>query len=114
MEKTHLSRLRIERSGSALARRRGRWLKWLVLAALVVAGYFGYRHYEANAPVPVEIASIAQAHPSVAQTQLNATGYVVAQRKAAVASKATGRLEWLGVREGSVVKEGEEIGRAHV
>ena len=42
---------------------------------------------------------------------LNATGYVVAQRKAAVASKATGRLEWLGVREGSTVKANEVIAR---
>ena len=39
-----------------------------------------------------------------AATQLNAAGYVVAQRKASVASKATGRLEWLGVAEGSKVK----------
>ena len=44
-------------------------------------------------------------------TVLNATGYVVAQRKAAVASKATGRLEWLGVQEGSRVKKGEVIAR---
>jgi RND family efflux transporter MFP subunit len=42
---------------------------------------------------------------------LNATGYVVAQRKAAVASKATGRLEWLGVMEGSRVKKDEVIAR---
>ena len=44
-------------------------------------------------------------------TALNATGYVVAQRKAAVASKATGRLEWLGVIEGSAVKADEVIAR---
>jgi len=36
---------------------------------------------------------------------------VVAQRKAAVASKATGRLVWLGVEEGSRVKEGDIIAR---
>jgi HlyD family secretion protein len=36
---------------------------------------------------------------------------VVAQRKAAVASKATGRLEWLGVMEGSAVKKDEVIAR---
>ena len=42
---------------------------------------------------------------------LNATGYVVAQRKASIASKATGRLEWLGVQEGSRVKKGEVIAR---
>ena len=42
---------------------------------------------------------------------LNATGYVVAQRKAAVASKATGRLEWLGVPRARACKEGEVIAR---
>jgi RND family efflux transporter MFP subunit len=42
---------------------------------------------------------------------LNATGYVVAQRKASVASKATGRLEWLGVAEGSRTVRGQVIAR---
>src|SRR4030095_2296109 len=46
-----------------------------------------------------------------AYTLLNGTGYVVAQRKPAVASKATGRLEWLGVREGSRVKKDEILAR---
>ncbi len=59
----------------------------------------------------VETATVSQAYPSQAYTLLNATGYVVAQRKAAVASKATGRLEWLGVREGSQVRAGEVLAR---
>jgi RND family efflux transporter MFP subunit len=42
---------------------------------------------------------------------LNATGYVVAQRKASIASKATGRLEWLGVAEGSRAAKGQVIAR---
>ncbi|NDF04176.1 MAG: efflux RND transporter periplasmic adaptor subunit, partial [Betaproteobacteria bacterium] len=42
---------------------------------------------------------------------LNASGYVVAQRKAAVSTKAQGRLEWLGVTEGSRVRKGEVIAR---
>jgi RND family efflux transporter MFP subunit len=49
-----------------------------------------------------------QTYPSQTLSVLNATGYVVAQRKASLASKATGRLEWLGVAEGSVVKAGHE------
>jgi RND family efflux transporter MFP subunit len=44
-------------------------------------------------------------------TLINATGYVVASRKAAVASKGSGRLEWLGVTEGSRVKQGDVIAR---
>jgi RND family efflux transporter MFP subunit len=64
-----------------------------------------------TAPIPVEPVSVSMAYPSQSFALLNATGYVVAQRKAAVASKATGRLEWLGVREGSRVKEGEVLAR---
>jgi RND family efflux transporter MFP subunit len=68
-------------------------------------------YWRSTAPLPIEIHTVASAYPSQAHTLLNATGYVVAQRKAAVASKATGRLEWLGVREGSTVKEGEVLAR---
>jgi RND family efflux transporter MFP subunit len=46
---------------------------------------------------------------SRALTVLNASGYVVAQRKAAVSSKATGRLARLFVEEGRVVKKGDVI-----
>jgi RND family efflux transporter MFP subunit len=59
----------------------------------------------------VETGNVTTAYPAQAITQLNATGYVVAQRKASIASKATGRLEWLGVIEGSHVKKGEIIAR---
>ncbi len=41
---------------------------------------------------------------------LSATGYVVAQRKAAVSSKATGRLKSLNVVEGDVVEAGAVLG----
>src|SRR4030042_3152050 len=44
-------------------------------------------------------------------SQLNASGYVVAQRKAAVASKVKGGLVSLMVEEGSRVKEGQVIAR---
>lgn len=42
---------------------------------------------------------------------LTASGYVVARRKAAVASKGTGRLVFLGVEEGDKVKKGQLIAR---
>ena len=54
---------------------------------------------------------IVTVYPSQQYVVLNASGYVVAQRKAAIASKATGRLEWLGVAEGSQVKAGDVIAR---
>jgi RND family efflux transporter MFP subunit len=78
----------------------------LVLAA-VAAGYW----YFFQARVEVQAATVVQVFPSQKYTLLNATGYVVPQRKAAVASKATGRLEWLGVAEGSQVRAGQLIAR---
>ena len=53
------------------------------LAALAGAAVLVMR---AGAPVAVETATVVTAYPSQAYTVLNATGYVVAQRKAAVAS----------------------------
>jgi RND family efflux transporter MFP subunit len=113
MSQPDLSRLRIERgpgSASIAASRRPRRRILWVLAVLAVAGVAAVV-VRARAPVAVEATAVAIAYPSQAHTALNATGYVVAQRKAAVASKATGRLEWLGVREGSVVRQGEILAR---
>ena len=108
-----LSKLAIDRSSaSAAPRRRRRWLnKWALLAiavALVVAAIAARR---ATAPVTVETATVTTAYPTQSIAVLNATGHVVAWRKAAVSTKATGRLEWLGVQEGTRVKEGEVIAR---
>ncbi|HTE14317.1 MAG TPA: efflux RND transporter periplasmic adaptor subunit [Burkholderiales bacterium] len=111
MTSEDLSRLRIDRSNMPPPRRRGRYGKWPVLLALLAAGAAAYFYWSSRAAIPVEVAAVTQAYPSQANTLLNATGYVVAQRKAAVASKATGRLEWLGVREGSIVRTGEILAR---
>jgi len=95
-------------------RPRGRLRRLMVPALVVVAAaivsLFAYNRL-LRAPVAVETASVTMSYPSQAYTELNATGYVVAQRKAAVASKATGRLVWLGVEEGSRVKKDEIIAR---
>jgi len=95
-------------------RPRGRLRRLMVPAMAVVAAaivsLFAYDRL-LRAPVAVETASVTMSYPSQAYTDLNATGYVVAQRKAAVASKATGRLMWLGVQEGSRVKKDEIIAR---
>jgi len=82
------------------------FLPFLVLIATVVLWKTVF------APVvQVELTTVTQAYPSQAFTLLNASGYVVAQRKAALAAKATGRLDWLGVEEGSRVRSGEVIAR---
>lgn len=84
----------------------------IALAVILVAGVvFLYLRGFLTPAVPVEIASVTKAYPSQALTLLNASGYVVAQRKASVASKITGRLVALHVEEGSRVQEGEIIAR---
>jgi RND family efflux transporter MFP subunit len=105
-----LSKLRIERAPSAAPRLKRRWGKLALIGVVIVAAIaFGVTWYAA--PVPVEMVTVTSAYPSQNFTLLNATGYVVPQRKAALSSKATGRLEWLGVLEGSRVKAGEVIAR---
>jgi len=107
-----LSKLKIEKSGPLGGRRPGKRYVYPVAAILllVLAGFL-YANGFFTPAVEVEIVNVAQTYPSQAFTLLNASGYVVAQRKAAVSSKATGRLEELLVEEGSVVKKGAVIGR---
>jgi RND family efflux transporter MFP subunit len=59
----------------------------------------------------VEAGLVSMAYPSESNSVLTASGYIVAQRKAAVASKGTGRLEYLAVIEGDRVLKGSVIGR---
>ncbi len=110
MKPDDLSKLRIERAPSAAPRLKRRWGKLALIGVVVIAGVaFALSRFAA--PVPVETVTVTSAYPSQNFTLLNATGYVVPQRKAALSSKATGRLEWLGVLEGSRVKTGEVIAR---
>ena len=105
-----IAKLHIDRSVAPVRSARRR--RWLWLGAIVVAGVAGGAWYAAQPhPLTVATTAIVTVYPSQQYVVLNATGYVVAQRKAAIASKATGRLEWLGVAEGSQVKAGEIIAR---
>ncbi len=108
-----ISKLKIERGAQAQMtgpRARRRWIRWVV-AGLVLLGAASLVSRQLGGAASVETVTVALAYPSQNYTLLNATGYVVAQRKAALSSKATGRLEWLGVLEGSHVKKDEVIAR---
>ena len=102
-----LQSLRIDRTANPTRAPR-RFGKWLVVAVLIVGGLvFALRPGKTE----VQATSVVTAYPSQQYAQLTASGYVVAQRRAAVASKATGRLLWLGVREGSQVKQGDVLAK---
>jgi RND family efflux transporter MFP subunit len=107
-----LSKLKIDKTlktGPPISRAR---LKYFIIAIILIA-LTGVLYFT-GIIVPatsVEVVSVSQIYPSQTFTLLNASGYVVAQRKAAVASKITGRLVALYVSEGSQVKKGQVIAR---
>jgi RND family efflux transporter MFP subunit len=107
-----IAKLKIEKSEKIV--KHGRSRKPLVIAAIVLllltAGglYFGGILVPA---VSIDVTTVSQFYPSQSMSLLNASGYIVAQRKAAVASKVTGRLVALMVEEGSKVKQGQVIAR---
>ena len=110
-----LSSLRIDRSprgGFSSGRRRPghRWILWTTVIVILVAGALLLKNW-LSAGVEVQLATAALTSPSQANAVLTASGYVVARRKAAVASKGTGTLVYLAVEEGDRVKKGQVIAR---
>jgi RND family efflux transporter MFP subunit len=111
--KADLTGLRIQREGSGSTARRAFPWWWVVPLLVVLAGFGGYLFLRAanGGTTEVELASATLTYASQANAVLTANGYVVAQIKAAVASKGSGRLEYLGVEEGDRVKKGQIIAR---
>ena len=111
MPNEDLGRLKIEKAERSFGGRRRRKGPVILLLLVVLAAAALYLTGALTPKVEVEAATVSLVYPSQTFTTLNASGYVVAQRKAAVAAKVTGRLDWLGVQEGSRVKKGQVIAR---
>lgn len=112
MEGDNLAKLTIEKTGKArLTRRRLKplYLVLLPAAGIAVAVFLSWSVLSKG--VEVKVASVAEVYPSQLLSRINASGYVVAQRKADVASKTTGQLTSLMVQEGSLVRQGQVIAR---
>lgn len=89
------------------------WLRWLtagVAAAFLLVALYWYVPRSSALP-EVDTATVRLAEGHLPTSPLTASGYVVAQRQASVASKGTGRLEYLGVTVGSHVATGDVIAR---
>lgn len=114
--KPDLSELRIDRQGwgqgstPVRRHRRGRLLALLaalVLGVVALAWGLGF-----ITPAPsVQVTTVSRVLPAQSLSVLGATGYVVAQRKAAVSSKGTGRLTYMGVDAGQRVSKGQVMAR---
>jgi len=111
MSENDLQKLRIGENfrSSSTAGRRRRKIVWglsiisIIVVLVTILAWTG----RLSPATPVTVSKVALTFPSRALTELNASGYVVAQRKAAVSSKATGRIRKLSVEEGRVVKAGD-------
>ncbi|HKA24441.1 MAG TPA: efflux RND transporter periplasmic adaptor subunit [Candidatus Eisenbacteria bacterium] len=105
-----LSKLRLDRDASpATSQRRGP-LPWLIGGlVLLMAGAAAWFFLSPRGPeVAVAVAESAGGGQASA-SGISANGYVVARTKASVSAKVPGRLRYLGVAEGSVVREGQII-----
>ncbi|MBS0448815.1 MAG: efflux RND transporter periplasmic adaptor subunit [Proteobacteria bacterium] len=103
--------LKIDRTAAASAalHRRRNARRWGLLALVLIVAAAAWAMYPRTRSV--QVASVVVAYPTAQYAQLTASGYVVAQRRAAVSSKATGRLTDLLVREGSAVRKGDIVAR---
>lgn len=110
-----LSSLKIDRSsGLKNPELKGKRIKLIStitgIIVLLLVIYFGWKSLT-NPAIEVKLTSAVLQSPSQTSAVLTASGYIVAQRKAAVASKGTGRLVYLGVVEGDRVQKDQIIAR---
>jgi len=106
-----LSSLRIDRSNKPEVNP-GKKNIFILLGVILflIVGYFVISFFLGSS-VEVKLTTAVLQKPGQSTASLNASGYVVAQRKAAIASKGTGRLIFLGVVEGDKVKKNQIIGK---
>lgn len=109
-----LSKLRIDRETPPAVRRAlGRNLTLGAVALVLLGGVALYVRRGGVVPVQVVVATPqgGGGGGGGAGTSVTANGYVVARTHASVSAKVAGRLAYLGVSEGSVVRRGEVIAR---
>jgi len=113
MPQEDLSKLKIDQSAkkSVTAGRKKKPFIIAALVALLIIGAVLYRLGVIAPTVTVDVTTVSLVYPAQSLSVLNASGYIVAQRKASVASKMTGRLTALMVEEGNIVKQGQILAR---
>jgi HlyD family secretion protein len=106
-----LAALRLDKGSFGKRSKRKRWLVPAVIGLVVVAAGAFFAMRERAAGPTVETLTVPPAGRPDGEVMLTATGYVVARRKAAVGPKIPGRVSYLGVEEGSIVRAGDVIAR---
>lgn len=105
-----LTNLHIDKSKFLVRRGKTKGKIYLSVAAgiIIVLGIL-YGTGILQPAIRVHVSGISTIFPSQTFTLLNASGYVVAQRKSAISSKITSSLVSLSVEEGSRAKKGDVI-----
>lgn len=104
--------LKIDKASKQQNTGKKRRLIYIIIFFLIISfGILIYRYGFSLLPVSVNVATVSKVYPSQAYAVLNASGYIVPQRKASVASKITGKIIALYVTEGMRIKKGDIIAR---
>src|SRR6266849_46254 len=110
-----LQSLRIDRSGGQSEGEAPAWARRYIIIGIAVVVLLGlaalsYRLFASDAP-EVEVVRAQVESSEVGGTILSATGYIVPHHTINVNSKVTGRVKWIGVEKGDLVKEGQVLVR---
>ena len=114
LDSDSLGSLRIDRSAPASGGGSGKRLIYMALAVLLVAAAgFGLWKWLGGKTTEVTtvVAEADSTGPSLGNSVLNASGYVVARRMATVSSKVTGKIEEILVEEGMTVKKDQVLAK---
>lgn len=107
LSKVDLSSLRIERDRPP-PRKRFVWP--LIVMSALVALLFVILLVQFGSP-EVSTTRVSLVTPSQASTVLTASGYIVARSKAEISPKSVGRIAWINLEEGQIVRKGELVAR---
>ena len=109
--KDDLASLKIDQSARAGGGRRGVWITTAIVAVVAAAGAWFWTQRVHAEPVTTATVVARSGGSGSAAAVLNASGYVVARRRATVSSKVTGKVVDVNVEEGQVVRKGQVLAR---
>ncbi len=96
-----LGQLKIDREPE-LANSRASW-RWLILLVVPIAALLLWYLGRGPEAIPVTVVTVAQVGNGTQASVLDASGYVIARRRATVSSKITGKVTEVLIEEGQVV-----------
>jgi RND family efflux transporter MFP subunit len=107
-----LNQLRIDRSEPPSSGGHGKWWATAIVVVIIAASAIWYLSRPTGVPITTAVAQVAASAAtgaSAGPSLLDASGYIVARRRATVSSKVTGKVVKVMLEEGQRVEAGEII-----